>query len=195
MLVGIAAKLRNGRMLQFRERRGLTQTQAAELAGVSAQIWWTLENMNYKGRGFSRRTGKRWLGWSIETVQKIAAICDCHPEDIFPRELWGIELGATRIAYKEADVLRLSTTGTHQHLTDEQRSLELHDALEAVLDQLTFRQREVLKHRYGLESGEPLTLAEIGRLLGITKERVRQIELRAIRTLQENPTPGLIEHS
>ena len=50
----------------------------------------------------------------------------------------------------------------------------------AVLDS---REREILMLRYGLEDDEPLTLTEIGRRLGITREWVRRIELRAVRKL------------
>ncbi len=47
------------------------------------------------------------------------------------------------------------------------------------------RQKFVLTHRYGLNGEEPKTLEDIGTLLGITRERVRQIEFYAIQTLRE----------
>jgi len=56
----------------------------------------------------------------------------------------------------------------------------------AALDTLTFREREILKLRYGLNDGEAFTLREVGRIFRINPERVRQIEARAIRNLQ-NP--------
>ena len=45
---------------------------------------------------------------------------------------------------------------------------------------LTDREREVIRLRYGLGRGRALTLAEIGRRLGVTRERVRQIEVKAV---------------
>jgi DNA-binding NarL/FixJ family response regulator len=48
---------------------------------------------------------------------------------------------------------------------------------------LTEREREVLALRYGLDDQEPKTLEEIGRRLGLTRERVRQIEVEALRRL------------
>jgi RNA polymerase primary sigma factor len=53
----------------------------------------------------------------------------------------------------------------------------------AALLLLTARHREVLILRYGLEQGEPQTLVEVGRRLGITRERVRQIEVEALNRL------------
>jgi len=49
---------------------------------------------------------------------------------------------------------------------------------------LTEREREILKTRFGLEDGEPQTLAETGRKMGVSRERIRQIEKRALQKLK-----------
>jgi RNA polymerase primary sigma factor len=56
-------------------------------------------------------------------------------------------------------------------------------ALSAALSALPDRERQVLVLRYGLDDAEPKTLEEIGRRLGLTRERVRQIELESLRRL------------
>jgi RNA polymerase primary sigma factor len=56
-------------------------------------------------------------------------------------------------------------------------------ALSAALAALPERERQVLVLRYGLDDAEPKTLEEIGRRLGLTRERVRQIELESLRRL------------
>ncbi len=56
--------------------------------------------------------------------------------------------------------------------------------LEQWLDRLRPRERDVLRLRYGLYDGEPLTLEEIGRRYGVTRERIRQIEMGALRKLR-----------
>jgi RNA polymerase primary sigma factor len=56
-------------------------------------------------------------------------------------------------------------------------------ALSAALSSLPERERQVLILRYGLDDSEPKTLEEIGRRLGLTRERVRQIELESLRRL------------
>jgi RNA polymerase primary sigma factor len=52
------------------------------------------------------------------------------------------------------------------------------------LDQLTERERRVLELRYGLSDGQPHTLEEVGKAFGVTRERVRQIEVKALRKLR-----------
>jgi RNA polymerase primary sigma factor len=69
-------------------------------------------------------------------------------------------------------------------LPEEEVELELRSqALRAALEALPDREREVVTLRYGLGGTEPKTLEEIGRRLGLTRERVRQIELDSLRRL------------
>jgi RNA polymerase primary sigma factor len=60
----------------------------------------------------------------------------------------------------------------------------LKDKIEQVLDTLTYREREIIKLRYGLGDGYTYTLEEVGRKFKVTRERVRQIEAKALRKLQ-----------
>ena len=60
----------------------------------------------------------------------------------------------------------------------------LKEALAAVLETLTPREARVLTLRYGLEDGHPRTLEEVGREFDVTRERIRQIETKALRKLR-----------
>ncbi|HIE71917.1 MAG TPA: RNA polymerase sigma factor RpoD, partial [Planctomycetes bacterium] len=60
----------------------------------------------------------------------------------------------------------------------------LKDRIENVLSTLTFREREIIKLRYGIGDGYTYTLEEVGRIFRVTRERVRQIEAKAVRKLQ-----------
>jgi len=60
----------------------------------------------------------------------------------------------------------------------------LKDKIHSVLDTLTYREREIIKLRYGIGDGYTYTLEEVGRRFRVTRERVRQIEAKAIRKLQ-----------
>jgi RNA polymerase primary sigma factor len=67
-----------------------------------------------------------------------------------------------------------------------EEAVELHlrsEALRHALDALPERERDVVELRYGIGGRDPMTLEEIGRRLGLTRERVRQIELEALRRL------------
>ena len=61
---------------------------------------------------------------------------------------------------------------------------ELRDKLDELLETLTEREKDVIKMRFGLKDGVPRTLDELGDILGMTRERVRQIEKRALRKLK-----------
>jgi RNA polymerase primary sigma factor len=60
----------------------------------------------------------------------------------------------------------------------------LREDLEQVLDSLSPRERDVLRLRYGLDDGRMKTLEEIGQLFDVTRERIRQIEAKALRKLR-----------
>ncbi|MBK8100179.1 MAG: RNA polymerase sigma factor RpoD [Planctomycetes bacterium] len=60
----------------------------------------------------------------------------------------------------------------------------LKERIESVLSTLTFREREIIKLRYGIGDGYTYTLEEVGRIFRVTRERVRQIEAKAVRKLQ-----------
>ncbi len=60
----------------------------------------------------------------------------------------------------------------------------LRQRIEVVLKTLTYREREIIKLRYGIGDGYTYTLEEVGRIFKVTRERVRQVEAKAIRKLQ-----------
>ncbi|HHW12450.1 MAG TPA: RNA polymerase sigma factor RpoD [Firmicutes bacterium] len=60
----------------------------------------------------------------------------------------------------------------------------LKEQLEEVLDTLTSREEKVLRLRFGLEDGRARTLEEVGQVFGVTRERIRQIEAKALRKLR-----------
>ena len=69
----------------------------------------------------------------------------------------------------------------------------LHEDLESVLDTLSPRERDVLKLRYGLDDGRMKTLEEIGQIFNVTRERIRQIEAKALRKLRHPNRNSLLK--
>jgi len=67
--------------------------------------------------------------------------------------------------------------------------------LEKMLDTLGTKEKNVIQWRFGLEDGRMKTLQEIGELLGVSRERIRQIEISAFRKLQnEKKTEGMEQY-
>ena len=60
----------------------------------------------------------------------------------------------------------------------------LKEKINEVLAMLTPRENEVIRRRYGLDDGKPKTLEEVGKEFNVTRERIRQIEAKALRKLR-----------
>ncbi|MFQ5962836.1 MAG: RNA polymerase sigma factor RpoD [Candidatus Scalinduaceae bacterium] len=69
----------------------------------------------------------------------------------------------------------------------------LKEKIESVLDTLTYREREIIKLRYGIGDGYTYTLEEVGKKFMVTRERVRQIEAKAVRKLQHPVRSRMLE--
>ena len=106
----------------------------------------------------------------------------------------------TQITRYQPDIISLSTpVGEEQDTTvgdfivDDSMDIEaqtdlidLKDTIEKVLSDKCFTAKEVdiIKKRFGFETGTPMTLEEVGKIYGVTRERIRQIEARALRKLK-----------
>lgn len=69
----------------------------------------------------------------------------------------------------------------------------LRDKIDHLLKTLTYREREIIRLRYGLGDGYTYTLEEVGRIFKVTRERVRQIEAKAVRKLQNPVRSQMLE--
>ncbi|MEA5416018.1 sigma-70 family RNA polymerase sigma factor [Synechococcus sp. BA-132 BA5] len=77
----------------------------------------------------------------------------------------------------------IADPASNEHLDSMDRHLQK-EHLGAWLSQLNEREQKILRLRFGLEGSEPLTLAEIGRQINVSRERVRQLEAKAIMKLR-----------
>ena len=77
----------------------------------------------------------------------------------------------------------IADPASNEHLDSMDRHIQK-EHLGTWLSQLNDREQQILKLRFGLEGAEPLTLAEIGRLINVSRERVRQLEAKAIMKLR-----------
>jgi RNA polymerase primary sigma factor len=76
---------------------------------------------------------------------------------------------------EDQDVMAPSDAAAHELLKEQ---------IEDVLDTLTDREENVLRLRFGLDDGRTRTLEEVGKVFGVTRERIRQIEAKALRKLR-----------
>lgn len=88
---------------------------------------------------------------------------------------------------KEATLEQFVADTNQPSLYDKVSRELLKDALNTVLETLSPREKKVLMMRFGLEDGKPKTLEEVGKEFKVTRERIRQIEAKAIRKLK-HPT-------
>ena len=82
----------------------------------------------------------------------------------------------------ERNLMMLYSPGTKSGLCE--ALIQMKEQLSEVLKTLTPREEKVLSLRFGLEDGNPKTLEEVGKEFNVTRERIRQIEAKALRKLR-----------
>ena len=131
--------------------------------------------------------------WSTLAI-RLSDLLSCMPEDLFPPqhipEALAVNTGSFEATLEEVEGL----LDSRKHLAiPPDKLIELEDektAINAELDRLRPREKNVIERRMGLNGKEPSTLAEIGADMGLTQERIRQIELRGIRMMKR---PGAVK--
>lgn len=143
----------------------------------------------------------------VETINKLYRTSQRLMQDLgrepTPEEI-GEELGLTGDRVREIFKISQETTSLEAPVGDDQESMLgdfiadegaltpvdqaskqlLKDHLEEVLATLSEREAKVLILRFGLDGGQPKTLEDVGKVFGVTRERIRQIEAKALRKLK-----------
>jgi RNA polymerase sigma factor (sigma-70 family) len=173
MEIAIVAKLRQGPLLRFRLQRGLSQKEAAALAGVSHSTWNAVECL---------RLEKITQG----QIDPIANLLNIPADVLIPEPFRRKSVRLTRIAYARVSAERLFAAEHRQVLLESsakdeaEASAEMREFIESALKRLTYREREIIKMRFGLGGGHAYTLIETAKVFDVTRERMRQIEAKAI---------------
>lgn len=172
----------NARLLDERKARGWTQKTMSLLTGISSGHLGHIETLR--------------LVPSENAMDEICAALDLPREYLFPQSL--IEairegLFGQRVAeLEEQQVIRLTEARRARMLppVTEEEGLQAADryllkqAVADILTELKPREQKVLSLRFGLQDGRSHTLEHVGRELGFTRERIRQIEAKALRKLR-----------
>ncbi len=69
----------------------------------------------------------------------------------------------------------------------------LRDLIKEIMIDLSEREQQILKMRFGLEDGVSHTLEEVGKAFGVTRERIRQIEAKALEKIREHGKAAALE--
>ena len=120
---------------------------------------------------------------------RLSRVLRCLPEDLIPPQhsdaALPVNTGNVEISFEEIQTLLPGYTVEAPLLPDaviEQH--ELAAALESLIDTLTPREKRIIERRFGLDGEEPCTLEVLGKEFGVTRDRIRQIEQRALRRLK-----------
>lgn len=141
----------------------------------------TINKIKKESRIYLQETGKdptpeilaKRLGMEAE---KIKAIIEMNQEPISLETPVGSEEDSELGDFVEDQKILNPYEATNRKLLKEQ--------LSKVLKTLSEREENVLRYRYGLDDGCPRTLEEVGKLFNVTRERIRQIEVKALRKLR-----------
>jgi RNA polymerase sigma factor (sigma-70 family) len=173
-IIGFQVAPFNWRVRRAREAKGWSRAELARQAGISSTTTGHAEQLRHIG-AVAR--------WQIALALGV-------PEDVlFPGEIDALaDCGETRrleVPLYRDDVQALG--GEVNSVVDvaeagEQRVLS--SVMRDALDTLTPRERRVMQLRYGVDGSAPMTYEEIGREFGVTRERIRQIESKALRKLR-----------
>lgn len=134
---------------------------------------------------------------SRRVVLKLCELTGKRIDEIFPDFSYAVIKGMARKVVRDAklsqaqaeEMLARKDAGERRQLlpdpSSEAAKLELSERVKRAIKTLSYREREVIKLRYGLDDGLTYTQAEIGLMMKVTKERVSQIEAKAIRKMQQ----------
>lgn len=135
-------------------------------------------------RNLSQQLGR------VASIEEIAEHLDLKPERVreclsHSRQTLSLELRCGEDNDAElADLLQAGDESPEEFATQ----CSLRSEMEQLMDALTPRQREVLMLRFGFHNEKPLSFGEIGELLGLSRERIRQVEQQAVQKLRRHRT-------
>lgn len=172
MLLRAKLTIRNEAMLAARERFGLTQKQAAELAEIPLDVYTGLESLRYDNHSIQ------------QYAALVAGALELTVEQVLPPDAAGKVYASKHFRRFEAEPHTLLEQ--HPVQLTMTNDPELKEEVEQALSRLLPREREVVRLRYGLGGNSDHSLEQVGRKLNVTRERVRQIEAKAINKLREN---------
>jgi RNA polymerase primary sigma factor len=166
-------------------RQGITRALADKSRTIRVPVHMveTINNLRKVTRKLSQELGRRP---NMEELAKAMNVSLTKIKDILAANRVPVSLDTP---YGEDEDNSLAELVQDETSTPPEVSTETNlmaSDIRGVLSVLTPREREILILRYGLKDGQQRTLEQVGKLVGITRERTRQIELKALRALRQS---------
>ena len=181
-------RVRNNRLKERRSKLGLSQPKFAEAARVGLGSYRALEAMKLH----PQYVDGSWRDIALA----LSAFHRVDVEELFPPAV--LAVGEPVIVRKVDGHDLRELMSTHDTLRLEAPD-ELYDRIEVgsqivrVLATLTPREEQVIRHRFGIDGAEEMTLEEIGAKLGVNRERIRQVEAKALRKMRHPARSGTLK--
>jgi hypothetical protein len=176
MKVALVARVKQGDLWEALQKRGWSQRQGAEFLGIDQSRFGDMINL------------RKIPQMTPELEVKLYELTGKTSEELFPEEFRAKEfLEGQRVftAFGACTPDQLVGAGVQclpaRSIDD---TLALRSELSGILGKLTTREREVVIRRFGLNGEPPLTLEDTAEELEVTRERVRQVEIRAKKKLR-----------
>lgn len=168
-------RLHNNEMITARQKLGLTMAQLADKSGVRLETLYELQRLDFSGA-------------SEDKACRIAAVLGIPVDKVLPDGVLGEKLESRHERVFDADVKALIESAPDRFTLpapeDVADSAELKERVGKVLKSLTYREREIIKMRFGLDGSGEMTVDECGRVFNVSGKRARQIIDKAICKMQ-----------
>jgi RNA polymerase sigma factor (sigma-70 family) len=175
--IRILSRARNNRLMEIREQLGMGVREFAEYVGISYGHYNSIENLT--------------IYPSNQIIERLIAKLGSSAEEAFPDYLKEIRTNKSEYTIPEAEVLQLSAIPPHQLLTTSiaLEGKEFKERLDQLLAMLSPRSEQIIRMRFGLD-GPKQTLEEVAAHFALSRDRIRQIEKRALRKLSHPANKG-----
>jgi RNA polymerase sigma factor (sigma-70 family) len=181
----LVVRIYNNRLRERREATGLGACAFARSIEMTPSMYCRYESLDESPID-TRHTNGRWK----ESALRIAKALHVLPADIFPESARAIRTSRAERRVDAEEVAGLLAPPSDVSPFALLSAGEEREAIDAALGTLTERERQVLSRRFGLDDGIAHDLGQIGESLGVTAERIRQIEMKALRKLRHPSRSG-----
>lgn len=166
----VKVTIRNARLLRAMQKAGY-ETQAALARAMGRHVGHV--NCLFSFRSSPLLENGEWS----ELAMDISSMLRCEPEELWPDQIKYVRMQKnSREVSMSADEVKAIAAPRVMQID--------RAALSRLLNALSPKDKKVLELRYGLDGGGGMTLEEVAKEFGVTRERIRQHELRAIRTMK-----------